>query len=132
MPETKDFIWTVGRRKTATARVRLSKGSGVITVNKRPVDKYFPTVEDRNTAMEPIYTAKAMGRYDIMVVANGGGISGQAGAMRLGVARALFKAEPAIESLLRQNGLLPRDGRMKERKKPGLRGARRGVQYSKR
>ncbi len=132
MAETKDFIWTVGRRKTATARVRLSKGSGVITVNKRPVDKYFPTVEDRNTAMEPIYTAKAMGRYDFMVVARGGGIAGQAGAMRLGVARALFKAEPAIESLLRQNGLLTRDGRMKERKKPGLRGARRGVQYSKR
>jgi small subunit ribosomal protein S9 len=132
MAEAKDFIWTVGRRKTATARVRLSKGTGVISINKRPVDKYFLTVEDRNTAMEPIYTAKAMGRYDILVTASGGGISGQAGAMRLGVARALAKSEPANEVLLRQNGLLTRDGRMKERKKPGLRGARRGVQYSKR
>jgi small subunit ribosomal protein S9 len=125
-------IWTVGRRKTATVRVRLARGTGVITINKKPVDKYFVTVEDRNTAMEPIYTAKAMGRYDIMVNANGGGKTGQAGAMRLGVARALAKAEPANEVLLRQSGMLTRDPRMKERKKPGLRGARRGVQYSKR
>ena len=104
MAETKEFIWTVGRRKTATARVRLAKGTGVITVNRRPVDKYFLTVEDRNTAMEPIYAAKAMGRYDILVTANGGGISGQAGAMRLGLARALFKAEPPIRSEERRVG----------------------------
>ena len=132
MAELKEYIWGTGRRKSAVARVRLSRGTGTITVNKRPFDKYFLTHDDRESALTPLQVTKAAGRYDIMVNTSGGGIGGQAGAVKLGIARALKKIEPALESILRSNGLLTRDPRMKERKKYGLRGARRGVQYSKR
>ncbi len=132
MAEVKEYIWGTGRRKTSVARVRLSRGAGAITVNKRPFDKYFLTDDDRHSALAPLQVTKAFGRYDILVNAHGGGISGQAGAVKLGIARALKKIEPALESVLRSQGLLTRDPRMKERKKYGLRGARRGVQYSKR
>jgi len=132
MAEVKEYIWGTGRRKTSIARVRLSRGAGAMTVNKRPFDKYFLTDDDRNTALAPLHATKAFGRYDIMINAQGGGISGQAGAVKLGIARALKRIEPALESVLRSQGLLTRDPRMKERKKYGLRGARRGVQYSKR
>ena len=132
MAELKEFIWGTGRRKSAVARVRLSRGAGTITVNKRPFEKYFLTDDDRQSALAPLHATKALGRYDILVNTSGGGISGQAGAMKLGIARALKKIEPALESVLRAQGLLTRDPRMKERKKYGLRGARRGVQYSKR
>jgi len=132
MAELKEYIWGTGRRKSAVARVRLSRGAGTITVNKRPFEKYFLTEDDRQSALAPLHKTKALGRYDIMVNASGGGMGGQAGAMKLGIARALKKIEPALESVLRAAGLLTRDPRMKERKKYGLRGARRGVQYSKR
>ncbi len=132
MPELKEYIWGTGRRKSAVARVRLSRGAGTITVNKRPFEKYVLTEDDRQSALAPLHATKALGRYDIMVNASGGGMGGQAGAMKLGIARALKKIEPALESILRAQGLLTRDPRMKERKKYGLRGARRGVQYSKR
>ena len=132
MADMKDYIWGTGRRKSAVARVRLSRGAGAITVNKRPFEKYFLTEDDRQSALAALHATKALGRYDIMVNASGGGIGGQAGAMMLGIARALKKIEPALESVLRAQGLLTRDPRMKERKKYGLRGARRGVQYSKR
>jgi len=132
MAELKEYIWGTGRRKSAVARVRLSRGAGTITVNKRPFEKYFLTEDDRQSALAPLHTTKALGRYDIMVNASGGGMGGQAGAMKLGIARALKKVEPALEPILRSNGLLTRDPRMKERKKYGLRGARRGVQFSKR
>jgi len=132
MAELKEYIWGTGRRKSAVARVRLSRGAGTITVNKRPFEKYFLTDDDRQSALAALNATKALGRYDILVNASGGGISGQAGAMKLGIARALKKIEPALESILRAQGLLTRDPRMKERKKYGLRGARRGVQYSKR
>lgn len=129
---TKEYIWATGRRKTAIARVRLSKGTGQITVNERALDKYFLTENDRNIALEPIYATKSMGRYDLLILCSGGGLSGQAGAVRLGVARALKAVDTTLEPKLRQESLLTRDPRMKERKKYGLRGARRGVQYSKR
>ena len=132
MADAKEYIWGTGRRKTAIARVRLSRGTGVITVNKSPFDKYFVTDDQRNDALEPLQATKAFGRYDILVNAHGGGVTGQAGAMKLGIARALKKIEPALESILRAQGLLTRDPRMKERKKYGFRGARRGTQYSKR
>jgi small subunit ribosomal protein S9 len=132
MPDLKEYIWGTGRRKTSVARVRLSRGSGVMTVNHRPFEKYFLTEDDRQSALAPLHVTKAFGRYDIFVNASGGGVAGQAGAMKLGLARALKKIEPALESVLRSQGLLTRDPRMKERKKYGLRGARRGVQYSKR
>ncbi len=132
MAELKEFIWGTGRRKTAVARVRLSRGQGTITVNKRPFDKYFLTEDERQSALAPLQATKAFGRYDILINAGGGGIGGQAGAVKLGIARALKKIEPALEPILRAQGFLTRDPRMKERKKYGLRGARRGVQYSKR
>ena len=128
----KEYIWGTGRRKSAIARVRLSRGTGTITVNKRPFEKYFLTEDDRQSALSPLHVTKALGRYDILIMAQGGGVGGQAGAVKLGIARALKKVEPALESILRSQGFLTRDPRMKERKKPGLRGARRGVQYSKR
>ena len=132
MADVKEYIWGTGRRKTAVARVRLSRGSGTMTVNGRPFDKYFLTDDDRQAALAPLNVTKAFGRYDILINASGGGIGGQAGAVKLGLARALGKIEPALETVLRSQGLLTRDPRMKERKKYGLRGARRGVQYSKR
>ena len=132
MPDAKNFLWGTGRRKTAIARVRVSPGTGLITVNRRPLDKYFLMEQDRNNAVEPIYQSRATGRFDFFITCTGGGLAGQAGAVRLGIARALMKADPALEQKLRQERLLTRDPRMKERKKYGLRGARRGVQYSKR
>jgi small subunit ribosomal protein S9 len=128
----KEYIWGTGRRKTAIARVRLSRGAGTITINERPFDSYFLTDDDRQSALAPLHVTKALGRYDILVLAHGGGTGGQAGAIKLGLARALKKIEPALEPILRAQGFLTRDPRMKERKKYGLRGARRGVQYSKR
>jgi small subunit ribosomal protein S9 len=132
MAELKEYIWGTGRRKTSVARVRLSRGTGVMTVNHRPFEKYFLTDDDRQNALAPFTATKAQGRYDVLVLADGGGIGGQAGAVKLGLARALTKIEPALETILRAQGLLTRDPRMKERKKYGLRGARRGVQFSKR
>ena len=132
MPELKEYIWGTGRRKTSVARVRLSRGTGTLTVNKRPFEKYFVTEDDRQTALSPLNATKATGRYDILILASGGGVGGQAGAVKLGIARALTKIEPALEAILRPQGFLSRDPRMKERKKVGLRGARRGVQFSKR
>ena len=132
MADPKDFIWGTGRRKSAIARVRLAPGTGLITINRRPLEKYFLTEQDRNNALEPIYQTRATGRYDLFIACHGGGLAGQAGAVRLGIARALLKADATLEPKLRQERLLTRDPRMKERKKYGLRGARRGVQYSKR
>jgi small subunit ribosomal protein S9 len=131
MPE-KNYIWATGRRKTAIARVRMNSGTGTILVNRRPIDKYFLTEEERNAALAPLTATKTLGRYDLFIMCDGGGMAGQAGAVKLGVARALLRVEPALEPKLREEGFLTRDPRMKERKKPGLRGARRGVQYSKR
>lgn len=129
---TKEYLWATGRRKTAIARVRLSRGTGIITVNKKPIEKYFATEQDRNIALEPLYATKLNGKYDLFILCDGGGVTGQAGAVRLGVARALKQVDQTIEPRLRQDGFLTRDPRMKERKKYGLRGARRGVQFSKR
>jgi small subunit ribosomal protein S9 len=132
MPELKEYIWGTGRRKSSVARVRLSRGAGAMTVNKRPFEKYFLTEDDRQSALAPLHATKALGRYDILVNASGGGMGGQAGAMKLGIARALKKIEPALETILRSNGLLTRDPRMKERKKYGLKRARKAPQYTKR
>lgn len=131
MPE-KNYIWTTGRRKTSIARVRAGLGGGQVLVNRRPIEQYFLTEEHRNAALAPLTTSKVLGKYDLFILCDGGGIAGQAGAVKLGVARALLKLEPALEPGLRDQGFLTRDPRMKERKKCGLRGARRGVQYSKR
>jgi small subunit ribosomal protein S9 len=125
-------VIATGRRKTAVARVRLRAGSGAITVNGRAIDAYFPSIKDRvlvSGALEQLGKASSV---NVDITVNGGGPTGQAGACRLGIARALKTFDTELEEALRHSGMLTRDGRMKERKKYGLRGARRGTQFSKR
>ena len=126
-----DVIAT-GRRKTAVARVRLRPGSGTITVNGRAIDAYFPAIKDRVLVVGALEQVGRQSAVNIDIRVDGGGPTGQAGACRLGIARALKVFEGELAEPLRQGGLLTRDGRMKERKKYGLRGARRGTQFSKR
>jgi small subunit ribosomal protein S9 len=126
-----DFLGT-GRRKTSVARVRIRPGTGVITINGRPYDQYFLTDQDRRYVLSPLQKTGKEAVVDVVVRCSGGGISGQAGAVMLGLARALKLFDGETEPALRQNSLLTRDGRMKERKHYGLRGARRGTQFSKR
>jgi small subunit ribosomal protein S9 len=127
-----DFIWGTGRRKTAVARVRLRPGKGAFKVNGKELNDYFPTEEMRGLAVGPLKATEAGERFEIFANVNGGGPLGQAGAVRLGIARALKKADDAFEPALREGGFLTRDPRMKERKKYGQRGARRKFQFSKR
>ena len=126
-----DIIAT-GRRKTAVARVRLRAGGGTITVNGRDLDAYFPAVKDRALVAGTLEQVGRRTAVDVAITVDGGGPTGQAGACRLGIARALKVLDGDLAEALRQGGLLTRDGRMKERKKYGLRGARRGTQFSKR
>jgi small subunit ribosomal protein S9 len=129
---TGDQITATGRRKTAVARVRLRPGSGTITVNGRELDAYFPAIKDRVLVAGVLEQVGKQGAVNVDITVDGGGPTGQAGACRLGIARALKAMEAELAEPLRQGGLLTRDGRMKERKKYGLRGARRGTQFSKR
>src|SRR3990167_629387 len=129
----KEYIWGTGSRKTAVARIRLaSGGSSKILVNGKPFEKYFTTEQNRVDAIEPLHITRTLGKYDVFASVKGGGITGQAGAVRLGLARALKAAEPSLEPKLKEERLLSRDQRMKERKKFGRHGARRGTQFSKR
>lgn len=132
LPEGAKFIFGTGRRKEAVARVRIRPGSGGFLVNKKPMDKYFGEQRDRDSALSPLRAAKMVRSYDIWVNVNGGGRTGQACAVKLGLARALLKGAPDAEAALRDLGLLTRDARMKERKKYGQKGARKRFQYSKR
>jgi len=123
----------VGRRKVATARVRLYPGEdGAIIVNDKPVEEYFPRQWDVIHLREPLKVTDTMGSYRITVKVKGGGISGQAGAVRHGIARALMEANPDLKPVLRRGGFLTRDARVKERKKAGLKRARKAPQYTKR
>ena len=128
----KEFIWGLGRRKTSVARVRIAPGAGEILVNNRKLAEYFPVERLQKLAQKPLEVSETAGRFDIFVNVDGGGVTGQVGATALGIARALIKAEPAAEAALRRHGLMTRDSRMVERKKYGLRKARRGCQFSKR
>jgi len=121
-----------GRRKTAVARVRLTPGTGKIEVNGRPFEEYFPTTPLQNTVLAPLTLTKLINSFDVSVSTNGGGPNGQAGAVRLGVARALILADPTLRPALKTEGYLMRDPRMKERKKSGQPGARKRFQFSKR
>lgn len=121
-----------GRRKTAVARVRVRAGKGQITINERPLEKYFTIAGERNDVLAPLVKADRAQQVDVVVTVHGGGRTSQAGAVKLGIARALLKFDSELNEPLRHAGLLTRDGRMKERKKYGLRGARRGTQFSKR
>ena len=129
MPE--EFAAT-GRRKTAVARVRMSPGNGQFQVNNRPFEDYFKTAILQSHAIRPLEVANAVKNFDVKVRASGGGPSGQAGAVRLGLARALVEWNPELRPALKAEKLLTRDSRMKERKKPGQPGARKRFQFSKR
>jgi small subunit ribosomal protein S9 len=122
----------VGRRKEAIARVRLVPGTGQKTINGRPIDEFFPRKTLIMDTVRPLDVTSTGDRYDIVASVNGGGVTGQAGAVRLGIARALVKVDESYRKALKQDGLLTRDSRMKERKKPGQPGARKKFQFSKR
>jgi len=122
----------VGRRKVATARVRLYPGEGNIVVNDKPVEEYFSRQADVLHLLEPLKVTNSVGTFNVLVKVQGGGISGQAGAVRHGIARALLAADPNLRPVLRKGGFLTRDARVKERKKPGLKRARKAPQYTKR
>lgn len=121
-----------GRRKTATARVFLRPGKGEITVNHRPFEQYFVSESARAYVRQPLLAAELADRFDVLILAKGGGISGQAGAVRLGIARALVEFNSELRGKLKQLGLLTRDARAHERKKYGQKGARKRFQFSKR
>ena len=125
-------ICTVGRRKAAQARARTWPGAGKVTINGRPIDGYFSLPVDRTTALRPLELVGSAKKYDVRVKVLGGGSTGQADAVSLALARAVMILEPVTQRALRQAGLLTRDARVKERKKYGRRGARRGFQFSKR
>jgi len=121
-----------GRRKTGVARVRARQGSGRIVVNGRPFDEYFANEKDRATALSPLVATSRTESVDLTITCSGGGTTGQAGACKLGIARALLLLDGTTEETLRKASMMTRDSRMKERKKYGFRGARRGTQFSKR
>ena len=129
--EDSQFYGT-GRRKTSTARIFLRPGTGDIQVNRRSLNVSFPTEVLRMQIQKPLQLTETLGNYDVLATATGGGVSGQAGALRLGIARALVKANPDLRADLKKAGLLTRDPRIKERKKYGLAGARKRFQFSKR
>ena len=128
----KPLIQSTGRRKAAIARVRLRPGDGTITVNRRAVDDYFPSATHRMVLTEPLRLVDKAEDYDVDATLDGGGISGQAGALRSGIARALSELEPELRLPLKRAGFLTRDPREKEQKKYGLKKARKAPQYSKR
>ncbi len=123
---------STGRRKQAVARVRVRPGTGTITINKRPIEQYFPSLAQRNLATEPLRVANVAGNYDIDATIDGGGLSGQAGALRLGIARGIIEISPDLRIPMKRAGFLTRDAREKESKKYGLKKARKAPQYSKR
>ena len=128
----KPLIQSTGRRKEAVARVRLRPGSGQVTINRRSIDEYFPTATQRMVVTEPLRVTQTAEVYDVDATLDGGGVTGQAGAMRLGIARALAELDAEMRPMLKRAGLLTRDAREKESKKYGLKKARKAPQYSKR
>ena len=128
----KPLTQTTGRRKQAVARVRLRPGTGVITINKRPIAQYFPSETQAMVATEALRVTNLLETYDVDANIDGGGVSGQAGALRMGIARALVEIDPELRAVVKKAGLLTRDAREKESKKYGLKKARKAPQYSKR
>lgn len=126
------LIHATGKRKTAVARIWMKPGTGEITINKRPVDQYLDREADRATVLEPLVLTDLLSKFNISINVNGGGPSGQAGAIRHGISRALVDLDSGLREVLKRAGFLTRDSRMKERKKYGQPGARARFQYSKR
>lgn len=125
-------FYGTGRRKTSTARVFLRPGKGEIIINKKPIEKSFPTETLRLIVRSPLVATETVDKFDVLATTTGGGVAGQAGAMRLGIARALMEYNEELRSTLRKSGFVTRDPRMKERKKYGMAGARKRFQFSKR
>jgi small subunit ribosomal protein S9 len=126
------YVWGTGKRKCAIAQARLFPGKGEITINDKPYQEAFPRIEHRRMIEHPLLATNTMGKFRVTVKVNGGGLSGQAGAIRHGIARALAKENELFKPMLRKEGLLTRDNRIKERKKYGLKRARKAPQYTKR
>jgi small subunit ribosomal protein S9 len=131
MAKTEEFIAT-GRRKTSVARIRMTAGNGKIDINGKSFEEYFPTIPLQNTVLQPLQAVKLTNSYDLSINATGGGATGQAGAARLAISRALLQVDANLRGTLKAEGLLRRDPRMKERKKSGQPGARKRFQFSKR
>ena len=125
-------IAATGRRKTAVARVRMTPGDGTITINQKPFEEYITTIALQNNLLFPLQVAEASQKWDIVAIANGGGINAQVDAIRLGISRALVDSDSELRPALKEKGLLTRDPRAKERKKAGQPGARKRFQFSKR
>ena len=132
MYETKPYFYGTGRRKDSVARVRVYTGTGKVTINDRDIDNYFGLETLKLIVRSPLVLLGLEGKYDVVVRVSGGGVSGQAGAIRHGLSRALLQFDPELRSTLKKAGFLTRDPRMKERKKYGLKAARRAPQFSKR
>jgi small subunit ribosomal protein S9 len=131
-PVPKPLSQSTGRRKAAIARVRLRPGTGKVTINKRTIEEYFPSATHRMIITEPLRLLERLEDYDVDATLDGGGVSGQAGALRLGIARSLIEVDPEVRVTLKRAGFLTRDAREKESKKYGLKKARKAPQYSKR
>ena len=129
---TAPLVQSTGRRKRSVARVRFRPGTGALTINGRPADAYFPAMTHRMHSLEPLTATETTEAYDIEATIHGGGSAGQAGALRLGIARGLVKIDPELRDVLKRAGYLTRDPRKKESKKYGLKKARKAPQYSKR
>jgi small subunit ribosomal protein S9 len=129
---SKPLVQATGRRKESVVRVRLREGSGQVLLNGKALEVYFPTMATRMRVMEPLQITQTQGRYDVDATLEGGGITGQSDALRLGIARALVELDPELRQTLKKAGMLRRDARKVERKKYGLRKARRAPQYTKR
>ncbi|MFC1861265.1 30S ribosomal protein S9 [Chloroflexota bacterium] len=130
--DDKLYYYGTGRRKEAVARVKLFLGGGAIIVNGTPYEKRFPRITDQRIITQPLTVTDSIEKYSAVIKVEGGGISGQGGAICHGIARALVKANESLKPILRQSGMLTRDSRVKERKKPGLKRARKAPQYTKR
>jgi small subunit ribosomal protein S9 len=130
--ETQHYYYGLGRRKSAIARVRLYPGNGAVVVNGKPLEDVIFRASQRQELMRPLAVTETGNRFNVQAKVQGGGVTGWAGAIRLGVARALIAADEGYRRTLRQNGLLTRDPRVKERKKPGLKRARKAPQFTKR
>jgi len=130
--EKSTYFYGTGRRKAAVAQVRLLPGNGAIIINGVPYEELYPRLEHRQAIMRPLLVTDGVNKYNAVVKVAGGGVSGQSGAISHGIARALVRADEGLKPILRQNGLLTRDSRVKERKKVGLKRARKAPQYTKR
>jgi small subunit ribosomal protein S9 len=130
--DKQSYFHGTGRRKTSVAQVRLMAGNGAIIVNGMPYEERFPTMEHQRLILQPLLATENVGKYNVVVKVEGGGVTGQSGAIAHGISRALLQADERFKPALRQHGLLTRDARAKERKKPGLKRARKAPQYTKR